>query len=121
MCLHLDIGKKWSRQNVRGRSSDMQRLAHSHMEDEEYIFCQEKQFDRYESICARCGACCGAEDGDQCVNLEKAADGKYFCKVYENRLGPQRTISGKSFHCIPIGDVIMNLGARPNCAYRRVL
>lgn len=91
------------------------------MENEECTLYQEEQFERYESICARCGACCGAEDGDQCVNLAKAEDGKYFCKVYENRLGPQRTISGKSFHCIPIREVIMNTGDRSNCAYRRIL
>lgn len=85
----------------------------------EYNLYQEEQFRDYESICRRCGACCGAEDGDPCVNLVENGDGTYFCKVYENRFGEQKTISGKIFHCIPIDDVIRNGGGRPNCAYRR--
>lgn len=91
------------------------------MDQEDYNLYKEEQFEFYESICRRCGACCGAEDGDPCASLVKNGDGTYFCNVYENRIGEQKTISGKTFHCIPIRDVIMNNGARPGCAYRRYL
>ena len=86
----------------------------------EYIAYQEEKFRRYESICKRCGACCGAIDGDPCKNLGRDSNGRYYCKVYENRFGPQQTISGKWFNCTPIREVIAHEGARPGCAYRRL-
>ena len=88
------------------------------MEYEKYIEYQEEEFQRYESICQRCGACCGSKDGDHCANLAKDSAGKYYCKVYETRFGPQKTISGKWFNCTPIREVIVHEGARPGCAYR---
>ncbi|MDD2703265.1 MAG: hypothetical protein PHC33_04605 [Candidatus Omnitrophica bacterium] len=65
---------------------------------------QQESAEEYESRCRRCGACCGAYDGDPCINLEKAADNRYFCKVYNTRLGLQKTISGKSFTCVLIRE-----------------
>lgn len=88
------------------------------MQDENYNSYQEEQSRYYEDICKRCGACCGSGDGDPCADLAKDKDGRYFCKVYESRLGiAHYTVGGNKFHCIPIRDVIDNVGARPNCAY----
>lgn len=90
------------------------------MNMEDYSSHQEKQFKHYEDICKRCGACCGSGDGDPCVDLDKDKNGRYFCKVYENRLEVSHyTVSGNKFHCIPIRDVISNIGARPGCAYNK--
>lgn len=84
----------------------------------EYDLYKDEQFRRYEGICRRCGACCGSEDPDPCSDLIKDKDGRYFCRVYENRLEEiHETKSGNKFHCVPIGDIINNIGARPNCAY----
>ena len=71
---------------------------------------------KFESVCVRCGKCCGALD-DPCRNLIKTADGTYFCKDYENRLGPQRTVSGKVFNCVSIREHIAKGTLRPDCAY----
>ncbi|MBF0486404.1 MAG: hypothetical protein HQL16_07825 [Candidatus Omnitrophica bacterium] len=54
-----------------------------------------------ESLCRHCGACCGAKE-DPCEHLVFLSDGKSSCRVYPNRLGPQRTVSGKAMTCIPI-------------------
>lgn len=88
------------------------------MDDKEYDIYQEEKFKVHEAVCMRCGACCGAFDGDPCSNLARQEDGKYFCNDYEHRFEyQQKTIKGIKFHCVPIGDVIKHLGARPNCAY----
>lgn len=89
------------------------------MNNNGYITHQEKQFRIYEDRCRRCGLCCGAEDGDPCINLVKNIDGKYSCKVYENRIGQQKTLSGKVFSCVPMKQVIMYSGTRPGCAYSK--
>jgi hypothetical protein len=54
----------------------------------------------WEALCCHCGACCGAFD-DPCENL-MFRDGKSFCRVYENRLGVQKTIKGEAFACVSI-------------------
>ena len=74
--------------------------------------------ERFESACRRCGECCGSLDGDPCVNLGKNSDGTCYCKDYENRLGPQRTRSGKIFECVPIRQIMKEGHLRPNCSYR---
>ncbi len=78
---------------------------------------QEELKEHYESICVSCGACCGVTDGDCCVNLAKDKAGKYFCKVYDKRLGKQKTISGKEFSCVEIRDVLKFGPVHPGCAY----
>lgn len=70
----------------------------------------------YESVCKRCGKCCGA-NSDPCKNLKKLKDGTYLCNVYPNRLEEQETISGKKFSCVPIRQVIKYKDVFPNCAY----
>ena len=77
---------------------------------------QKEEFIEYEARCRRCGACCGANDRVPCVNLEKREDNKYYCKAYSNRIGMQRTLSGKQFACVPIRDLRPNLPFK-GCAY----
>ena len=89
------------------------------MDSREYFEKQDQQSADYEAICLRCGACCGALDGDPCLNLVKAADNKYFCKSYDTRIGTQKTVSGKQFHCVPIRNVLEYDGAHPGCAYKK--
>jgi len=90
------------------------------MNNEEYVRYQEEQFLAYEKICRRCGVCCGSEDGDSCANLAKDNDGKFYCKEYEIRFSKeQHTLSGKTFHCVPIREIVANCGARPGCAYEK--
>lgn len=72
---------------------------------------------KFEAVCSMCGECCGALD-DPCSNLERGQDGKYFCRDYANRLGPQKTLLGHIFSCVPIRDHIVAGSLRPKCAYR---
>lgn len=88
------------------------------MDDLIYEIYQKEQLQEFEDICKRCGECCGSQDGDPCVNLAKDETiGKYYCKVYENRFGPQMTIGGKIFNCVPAREVIRRGRLKPNCAY----
>ena len=63
---------------------------------------QEIKAEKWESLCSRCGACCGALD-DPCENLRKM-NGRYHCAVYERRFGQWKTISGKEINCVPIRE-----------------
>lgn len=74
------------------------------------------QFVKNESLCKRCGKCCGV-NSDPCVNLIAEAPGIYACGIYDNRLGPQRTVSGKDFTCVPIKDSINRGFYNSNCPY----
>jgi hypothetical protein len=82
------------------------------------IHLQEKK-NVFEKVCKNCGDCCGAND-DPCLNLKKGKEDTYFCKDYENRLGPQRTVSGKNFNCVLIREHIGKGTLRPNCSYRKI-
>ena len=73
----------------------------------------------FESICTRCGDCCGAND-DPCRNLVRLERDKYYCKNYDKRFGSQKTISGKAFSCVSIREHIAKGTLRPGCAYRSV-
>ncbi|MFH0754983.1 MAG: hypothetical protein V2A70_10505 [Candidatus Omnitrophota bacterium] len=59
-----------------------------------------KENDR-ESLCCHCGACCGVFE-DPCAQLVMTPEGKSRCRVYLTRFGPQKTIGGQVFTCIPI-------------------
>ena len=76
------------------------------MDDSLYDNMQGERFVQYETSCVRCGQCCGAYDGDPCENLLLDIQGKYSCKVYERRSGLQKTLSGKSFNCVPIREPV---------------
>jgi uncharacterized cysteine cluster protein YcgN (CxxCxxCC family) len=86
------------------------------MEDFEYNNFQRMKFKEYEAFCKHCGFCCGA-DNDPCQNLIKNNSGGYDCKVYNERLGLQKTISGKWFNCILIKEVLKFSPPNPDCAY----
>lgn len=75
----------------------------------------------HESICTRCGQCCGADGEDPCVNLEKLDNGTYSCRIYEKRHGLRQTRSGRSFMCVNIRDVIKSGARYDNCPYCTVV
>lgn len=89
------------------------------MEKVEKIVTDEK----FEEICDRCGACCGAYDNDPYFHLKKKEDGTYYCDIYEDRFGFHRTVNGNRIRCIPIKK---RLGQGPwigdgLCAYKKML
>ncbi|MBU0504235.1 MAG: hypothetical protein ABH882_04260 [Candidatus Omnitrophota bacterium] len=86
------------------------------MDEEAYSRKQEEGRARYEALCRRCGACCGALDGDACVNLKINESGECFCSVYDHRIGMQKTVSGIRFACVPIRDLRPNLPLK-SCVY----
>lgn len=74
----------------------------------------------YEAVCVRCGACCGAYDGDPCARLRKDATGAFFCDDYDNRLGPQKTVGGKRFNCVYVKDIMRyRWQGDSRCAYKK--
>ncbi|NQT23196.1 MAG: hypothetical protein HQ579_07150 [Candidatus Omnitrophica bacterium] len=79
----------------------------------------ENEYVDYEKTCKRCGACCDVNDCDPCKKLIKDKDGLCYCGIYDNRIGPQKTISGKDFTCVLIRNV-KKFGAAPTgCAYKQ--
>ncbi len=86
------------------------------MDSARYLDSQKEAQAEHEALCRRCGLCCGLYDNDPCRQLVKTGDGKYSCRVYEQRLGVQYTVSGKLFHCVPIRD-FLNGERSFNCAY----
>ena len=85
---------------------------------DEIFYTQQQKVEQeiYEAQCKRCGACCGAQGQDPCACLRKDQNGKYYCHDYASRIGLQKTVSGKEFHCVMIRDLGANLPFR-NCAY----
>ena len=77
----------------------------------------ERDLRDFEAICKCCGDCCGAFDGDPCSRLAKNGNGKFYCTVYGERLGPQETRTGRIFTCVPIRNLrkFGHLGAE--CGY----
>ena len=84
-----------------------------------YLKKQIEQEEQHEDKCLRCGACCGVNDGDPCANLAKDGLNKYYCKTYDDRLGRQKTVSGKDFTCVMIRDVLRFEPPYSECAYSR--
>jgi len=76
------------------------------MDNQHYDQWQKMQESRWESLCGRCGACCGAAEGDPCEHLRGSKRGEYYCAVYENRFGLHKTVSGKPFECVPIRQIL---------------
>ena len=90
------------------------------MDDLQYELYKEETFSRFENVCRRCGECCGSRDGDPCRRLAVDEEtGYYYCSVYDNRFGPQETVSGKVFTCVPIRQIMKMGHLRQNCAYNR--
>ncbi len=74
----------------------------------------------HEALCRRCGICCGSEDGDPCEHLRREKSGEYFCSIYNDRLGMQKTVNGNTFRCVPIEIALKtNPELRKRCAYAR--
>ena len=86
------------------------------MDEDAYLQRQKEEQDKYEARCLRCGACCGAHDEDPCLKLRKEEGGKYYCSIYDHRIGMQKTASGKNFACVPIRDLKPSLPFK-GCAY----
>jgi len=76
------------------------------IEKDQFDAWQQKQLEAWESLCGRCGACCGLAEGDPCEHLVQDSLGKYQCNVYANRFGIRRSISGREFKCVPIRDIL---------------
>ncbi|MCG8431537.1 MAG: hypothetical protein MJA29_10245 [Candidatus Omnitrophica bacterium] len=74
---------------------------------------------RYEERCKRCGRCCGALDGDPCAHLLRDARGRYICGTYRDRFGKKKTVSGKTFRCVSIRDLLKFESPYPGCGYFR--
>lgn len=75
--------------------------------------------EEFEKRCRRCGACCGAYDGDRCIHLNAGADSRYYCDAYDRRLGLQKTVSGKSFECVSIKEILRKAYPREGCGYEK--
>ncbi|MFH1441971.1 MAG: hypothetical protein ABIH18_08040 [Candidatus Omnitrophota bacterium] len=84
-----------------------------------YLQKQKEASEKFEALCKRCGSCCGLFDNDPCLNLAKSQDGRYFCKIYEARLGIQETVSGKPFTCVSIRDLLKFDLPYSACVYAR--
>lgn len=78
---------------------------------------QDDYFKEHEALCKRCGKCCGADTNEPCSNLVVGQDGKFFCRSYANRLGAQRTVSGRIFTCVDIRDVLAKGLPYEDCGY----
>lgn len=75
-------------------------------DDVRYQALTEKQSAQWEAKCTRCGSCCGVAENDPCENLIALENNTYACRVYENRFGPQRTVGGRVFQCVPLRWII---------------
>lgn len=78
--------------------------------------------EHYEGLCKRCGACCGLFEKDPCTELVRGGDGRYYCRIYEERFGLRRTVRGNEFLCVPVRKVISGSWAGSyQCAYKKQL
>ena len=87
-----------------------------------YQATQEAKERKYESLCLRCGACCGAFEDDPCSHLKKDDEIKYFCDIYEKRFGLQKTVGGRDFVCMPIRDILFKSWSGSwRCVYKKTI
>ena len=86
------------------------------MDDIRYLSKQEEECAVFEALCKRCGVCCGRDD-EPCANLAADERGNYYCRVYKNRMGPQVTIKGCAFNCVPIQEVLKFSLPCDGCGY----
>jgi hypothetical protein len=84
-------------------------------ESHRYSQHQQEELVRWEAKCGRCGACCGAYDGDPCEHLRQSIDKKYFCSIYEHRFGEHKTKSGKIINCVPIRQILNSSWLGDHC------
>jgi len=81
-----------------------------------YAAYQEDEFHDLEAKCR----CCGSEDKDPCENLAHDPDNNYYCRIYNTRLGLQKTVSGKIFNCVSINELIRRGSLKEVCAYKEM-
>ncbi len=75
-----------------------------------------------EDLCLRCGTCCGAYDGDPCTHLKKDGDGRYYCGIYDSRLGLRKTVKGNLFRCVPVEKILNDDWFKEvNCPYKNLI
>ncbi len=75
-----------------------------------------------EALCKRCGACCGAREGDPCEHLSQDNEDRYFCDVYDERFGLRKTVSGEPILCVPIRNMsYKSWWGRSQCAYVKAM
>ncbi len=77
--------------------------------------------EEFDGLCKHCGVCCGSEDGDPCIYLEKKGNEKYYCRIYPFRLGYRITVKGNRFRCIPIDEAIRYPHIKKVCVYAKFL
>ncbi len=77
--------------------------------------------EEWESLCIRCGGCCGAYD-DPCQHLKEDARGKFYCAIYDKRFGPQKTVGGNGFNCVFVKEIINTRWSNDHlCIYKKYL
>lgn len=87
-------------------------------DDDRYLKWKRDTQSHWESLCRRCGACCGLLDNDPCIHLLQEKDGHYFCSIYQNRFGLQQTIGGNTFRCVPIEKILQSSWpGKDRCGY----
>ena len=85
---------------------------------QEYLNAKDQE---WESLCLRCGACCGAYD-DPCQHLARDQEGLYYCTIYANRLGTRKSLRGDVFDCVSITEIINTHWKNDHfCIYKRYL
>jgi hypothetical protein len=67
---------------------------------------REYSLEDLELLCQRCGACCGAYDGNPCEHLEVIDVTSFHCRIYECRFGIHYTVRGVKLECIPIQEML---------------
>ena len=90
-------------------------------EETKYQDTLKRKEEDWESLCIRCGACCGAYD-DPCQHLRKDDKGKFYCAIYNERFGLRKTVSGDSFNCVPVKEIINTHWKNDHlCIYKKYL
>lgn len=75
----------------------------------------------WESLCIRCGGCCGAYD-DPCQHLRKGRDDFFYCTIYNKRFGNRISNAGEEFRCVPIKNILKTRWKNDYlCAYKKYL
>ena len=91
------------------------------MQGKLYLRSLEANEKKWEALCTRCGGCCGAYD-DPCRHLRKDKSGKYYCPIYDRRLGLQKAVSGEEFNCVPVREIINDRWKKDHlCNYKKYL
>ncbi|MCF7908685.1 MAG: hypothetical protein K9L86_07450 [Candidatus Omnitrophica bacterium] len=75
----------------------------------------------WDELCIRCGGCCGAYD-DPCKHLREDETGSFYCEVYDQRFGTQKTVSGEAFDCVLVKQILHTYWKKDHlCAYKQYL